>query len=166
MVPRSVLEAARDAKDGGGDWPGVGEVSAELIATMPCAHWLAKLDADVDAAGWLVRGIVVTDATAPTGRLVVGHVGGHGRPDADGRVEAGYTLAVAARGVGLATEAVRAWFEWAHRQGARIARLSIAEGNEASLALAERLGLTAVDRMWDEPDQVWETVLEGTLPLP
>ena len=165
VVPRAVLEASKASAGSGVDWPGVGLVSEELIATMPLGHWLTKLDADPGVAPWLVRGIVVPDPLLPTGQRVVGHAGGHGRPDAAGRVEAGYTLAVTARGHGLATEAVTAWFGWAHQHGGRIGRLSVGEENEPSLAIAARLGLRQVNRTWDEDDQIWETVLEAPLPL-
>jgi len=164
IVPRSVLEAAA-ATGHGVHWPGIGAVSDELVATMPCTQWLARLDADPGVARWSARGIVIGDPDSPTGHRLVGHAGGHGRPDAEGRAEAGYTLAADERGKGIATEAVRAWFDWAHRLGARTARVSIADGNAPSSRLAARLGLTPVDRVWDEDDAVWETVLEAPLPL-
>ena len=165
VVPRAVLESATTSAGGGVDWPGIGPVSEELIATMPVDLWLTRLDADPSVAPWLVRGIVMPDPHLPSGQRVVGHAGGHGRPDDDGRVEAGYTVGVAHRGQGLATEAITAWFGWAHQHGGRIARLSVGEENAPSLAIADRLGLRKVDRIWDEDDQIWETVLEAALPL-
>ena len=109
--------------------------------------------------------MVVPDPASPTGRRVVGHVGGHDRPDDEGIVEAGYTVAEAERGRGYATEAAAGWFAWAHGRGARRARLSTTEDNAASQAVIDRLGLTWVARAWDEDDQVWEDVFEADLPL-
>ncbi|MFJ2771813.1 GNAT family N-acetyltransferase [Streptomyces sp. NPDC087300] len=45
--------------------------------------------------------------------LAVGGMGFHGAPDDEGCVEVGYDLAVAARGKGYATEALRALSQWA-----------------------------------------------------
>ncbi len=71
--------------------------------------------------------------------MVVGDAGFHGPPGTDGELEIGYGLVPAARGAGLATEAVRLLVRWARAQprvAAIIAR--VAEGNEHA-ARSERL---------------------------
>ncbi len=164
VIPRRVL-ASMAEREGDVDWPDVATVSAELVATLPAGLRHRQLEGDPDVAPWLVRGMVVPDPTSPTGRRVVGHVGGHDRPDVHGIVEAGYTVAEADRGRGYATEAAAGWFAWAFARGARRARLSTTDGNAASRAVIARLGLTWVARVWDEDDQVWEDVYEADLPL-
>lgn len=173
LVPADVLEAVgrateraeAGAGDGSVEWPGVGPIAAELASSMPAAMRLRQIEADPTQAAWLIRGIVVPDPTSPTGARVAGHLGGHGPPDDHGTVEAGYTVAVADRGRGLAGRGAAAWFAWAASRGATTARLSIEPGNGSSLAIAHRLGLVAVDRVWDEDDRVWELVHTAPLPL-
>ena len=80
-------------------------------------------------------------------------------------VEIGYSLDPDWRGRGLATDAARAWFAWAHERGARVARLSFDPTNEPSIAVGRRLGLHHVDDVWDVDDEVWEQVWEAPLPL-
>ncbi|QXC59788.1 GNAT family N-acetyltransferase [Aquihabitans sp. G128] len=164
LVPAAVLLAASEA-EGPVDWPGVGTISEELAVAMPAAMRIRQAEADPSVAAWLIRGIVVDDAASPTGLRVVGHLGGHDRPDGDGMVEVGYTVAAADRGRGLATEGARTWFAWAHRHGATTARLSIVPTNAPSIAIAARLGLKPTERVWDDDDQVWEQVFEAALPL-
>lgn len=167
LVPPHLLQAVVAWAEGDDDlpWPDVAPVPAELAPSIPAARRLAQLAGYPTEAPWLVRAIVVPDPSAPDGRAVVGHLGGHGPPDDRGFVEVGYTVAAAARGHGLATEAARAWFGWAHRHGATGARISTTTDNRPSLALAARLGLLATGRVWDEDDQVWELVHEAPLPL-
>jgi len=146
-------------------WPGVGPVARELAETMPASMRIRQAESDPEIAAWLIRGIVVDDPSSDTGVRLIGHIGGHDRPDQHGMVEVGYTVAEAERGRGVATEAARAWFGWAHRHGASVARLSIEQRNAASIAIARRLGLHAGEQIWDEDDQVWEVVFEAPLPL-
>lgn len=171
-MPAEVLTAMDDtgrsrpqAEAGQAAWPGIGPVIEELVSTLPAALRLGQLRADPAIRPWLVRGIIAADASSPSGRAVIGHIGGHGAPGADGSVEIGYTVAEAWRRRGVATEAALAWFSWAHRQGARRARLSTTEDNAASLAIARRFGLDPIGRVWDDDDQVWEAVFEADLPL-
>src|SRR4051812_16532371 len=79
LVPPAVLLAA-SAADGPVDWPGVGSISEELAVAMPASMRIRQAEADPAVAAWLIRGIVVDDAAAPTGQRVVGHLGGHDRP--------------------------------------------------------------------------------------
>ncbi len=147
-------------------WPGIGPVIDELVSTLPAALRLGQLRADPAVRPWLVRGIIAAEPSSPSGRAVIGHIGGHGAPGADGSVEIGYTVANGWRRRGVATEAAIAWFAWAHCHHARRARLSTTEDNAASLAIARRLGLGPIGRVWDDDDQVWEAVFEADLPLP
>jgi RimJ/RimL family protein N-acetyltransferase len=90
----------------------------EILAGEPVRRRWAEgypTEGDVEVAGWLASGamppvtaeapfgpwLVVTDAG-----LVVGGVGFHGHPDAQGRVEIGYGIAAPFRGQGIASAAV------------------------------------------------------------
>ena len=79
--------------------------------------------------------------------VAVGDAGFFGPPAADGEVEIGYALVPAARGCGLAGEAVELLAEWALAQPeirALIARVDA--HNAASLRLLDRLGFVADGR--------------------
>ena len=78
--------------------------------------------------------------------LAVGGFGFRGRPDTTGRIEFGYGLIPAARGVGLATEAVRAALEVAITHGARMAAADTELGNGASRRVLEKAGLIETHR--------------------
>jgi RimJ/RimL family protein N-acetyltransferase len=162
-----VLEhvAAAHGRSEAVEWAGVGTLEPELVDTMPALRRLAQLREDPDLHSWLLRVLVVDDATAATGVRIVGHLGGHGPPEEDGAVEVGYTIAAAERRQGLASEAARTWFTWAHERGAQLARLSTTPDNVASQGVARRLGLIEVGATWDEDDACWELVFEGALPL-
>ncbi|MFE5208990.1 GNAT family N-acetyltransferase [Streptomyces sp. NPDC056600] len=71
----------------------------------------------------------------------VGSMGFHGPPDEEGRVEIGYDLAVAARGKGYATEALRALAGWAlARDGVSVVTARVDPANAASRHVLERGG--------------------------
>ncbi|NYV77408.1 GNAT family N-acetyltransferase [Streptomyces sp. UH6] len=81
----------------------------------------------------------------------VGSMGFHGPPDEEGRVEIGYDLAVAARGQGYATEALRALTAWALAQeavGTVTARVD--PGNAASRNVLERAGFLRTGHLVDD----------------
>jgi len=140
------------------DWGGLVPPAPETLADLPASRRVVQIDADPAVRPWLIR-LLVQD-----GR-VAGHLGGHDRPDEQGMVEIGYSLDPAWRGRGLATDAARAWFGWAHERGASVARLSFDPTNEASIAVGRRLGLRHVEDAWDADDEVWEQVWEAPLPL-
>jgi ribosomal-protein-alanine N-acetyltransferase len=72
---------------------------------------------------------------------VVGDIGFHGPPDANGVVEIGYSVAPTRRRRGYAVEAARALIEWALTQpGIRLIVAGSDPGNAASIATLERLG--------------------------
>lgn len=64
--------------------------------------------------------------------LAIGGLGFFGPPDDSGRVEIGYGLVPAARGIGLATEAVRAALQVAAAHGATVVAADTDSGNRAS----------------------------------
>ena len=73
---------------------------------------------------------------------VIGDVGCHGGPDADGVVEIGYGLAAPYRGNGYAGEAVSALLSMLREQPeVRTIRATTERGNLPSQRLLERLGL-------------------------
>jgi RimJ/RimL family protein N-acetyltransferase len=70
----------------------------------------------------------------------VGDVGFRGPPGSDGRVEIGYALVPAARGEGLATEAVGLLADWAREQpGVDAVTARVDPENDASQRLLRRL---------------------------
>ena len=71
----------------------------------------------------------------------IGGVGFFGPPDNAGRVGFGYGLVPSARGVGLATEAVRAALEFATNHGALVAEADTDVSNVASRRVLEKVGL-------------------------
>lgn len=112
---------------------------------------IVDLELDPAAQPWLGRAIVLTQ---PDGtRRFVGTVGFHAPPDADGRVEVGYRVEPQYRRQGVATEVVRAMFDWAAREhGIRRFRASIAPGNVPSRSIVSRLGFRQVGVQMDEID--------------
>ena len=59
----------------------------------------------------------------------IGSCGFHAPPGPDGRVEVGYRVEPAYRRQGVATEVVRALFDWAHAQGVDRFRASVSPDN-------------------------------------
>ncbi|HEV7622854.1 MAG TPA: GNAT family N-acetyltransferase [Amnibacterium sp.] len=78
--------------------------------------------------------------------LAVGGIGFFGPPDEHGAVEIGYGLVAAARGRGLATEAVQAAVRLAREHGAAVLRADTTLTNRASQRVLEKAGLTEVRR--------------------
>jgi RimJ/RimL family protein N-acetyltransferase len=73
--------------------------------------------------------------------LAVGDAGFHGPPSDDGEVEIGYALVPAARGSGLASEAISLLVGWARGQpGVDRVIARVDPGNEPSRRVLERLG--------------------------
>jgi RimJ/RimL family protein N-acetyltransferase len=73
--------------------------------------------------------------------LAVGDAGFHGPPGDDGEVEIGYALVPAARGSGLASEAISLLVSWARSQpGVSCVTARVDPGNEPSRRVLERLG--------------------------
>jgi RimJ/RimL family protein N-acetyltransferase len=97
-------------------------------------------------------------------RRVIGSIGFHGRPDAEGRLEVGYSVDPPYRRQGYARECVRAMFDWAFsKHGITTFIASISPDNEASLRLTEQFGFVRVGEQIDEIDGL-EYVFETTWP--
>ena len=146
------------------------EVGAEVTAWLPgqlehfLEYRLAQLAVDPTIQGWLGRVIVVTGASGA--RRAIGSVGFHGPPDADGRLEVGYSVEPEYRRRGYAIEAVRSIFDWAHeRHGIRRFVASVAPDNEPSLNLIGQLGFRRVGQQIDPIDGL-EYVFEADWPAP
>ena len=109
---------------------------------------IADVETEPAVAAWLGRAIVVTEVDGR--RRIVGSVGFHAPPDADGRVEVGYHTEPQDRRTGVASEAVGAMFDWATQRGARQFRAAVAQDNVASLAVVARLGFRRADVQLDD----------------
>ncbi len=133
------------------------EIGAGVPADLPdqldnfLQFRIADLEVDPTAQPWLGRAIVTTE---PDGsRRIIGSAGFHSPPDADGRVEVGYRVEPAYRRQGLATEVVRALFDWAAREhGVRRFRASVVPDNVASLAIIRGLGFRQTGVQIDDID--------------
>ena len=125
--------------------------------------WLDRWARDPSAGEWMARSMVLSEGGR---RRVVGSVGFHGSPDAEGRLEVGYSVDPPYRRRGFAREAVRAIFDWAHEhRGTTRFVASISPINEPSLALARQFGFHQVGEQMDEVDGL-ECVFETTWPQP
>jgi [ribosomal protein S5]-alanine N-acetyltransferase len=118
---------------------------------------LAQLTEQPALAPWLIRAVV----RAPD-RVVVGHAGFHGPPDAGGMVEIGYEILPEHRRRGHARAAVAELLAFAREHGAVTARASIAPHNEPSQALVRSFGFVQVGDQWDDEDGL-ELVFERPL---
>ena len=108
------------------EWP-----LRDLLDILP-AH-IALRDDDLPFGVW----VIVERST----NTVVGDIGFHGPPRADGTAEIGYSIVPSRRGRGYATEAARTLIDWARLQ-ARVRRIvaRCLPDNAASIKVLERLG--------------------------
>ena len=141
--------------------------SRELGATVPpgmpddLVHFLeyrsGQMREDPSIQEWIGRAIVLDDMD---GRRVIGSIGFHGPPDDDGRVEVGYRVEPGHRRQGVATEVVRALFDWANREhGITRFRAATAPDNLASQAVLARFGFRQAGVQMDDfdgPELVFE----------
>lgn len=131
-------------------------VPKDWLAEKPLiAMRLQDMAEDPDYAPWSIRAVGLRSE-----HWMVGHIGFHGRPK-DGTAELGYTIFDTARRRGFAEEAIRGMLRWAAENGATRFVLSIAPDNDASQALAAKLGFTRIGTRDDPVDGV-EDVLERT----
>ena len=94
---------------------------------------------------------------------VVGHLGFHGAPDEEGRVEVGYTIDPAYRRRGHARALLAQAIETLEASNVvHVLRASISPDNEASLATIRGFGFEKVGEQWDEEDGL-ETIYERTV---
>jgi ribosomal-protein-alanine N-acetyltransferase len=116
-----------------------------------------QLQKDPSEAPWLFRPGVHRETGS-----VVGKVGFHAPPDADGAVEIGYRVATAYRRQGFAHEMAVGMLRWAAEQGARTAIASVRPDNTPSLRIIERLGFERTGEQMDDIDGL-EWVFQGSL---
>ncbi|HEV7839015.1 MAG TPA: GNAT family N-acetyltransferase [Gemmatimonadaceae bacterium] len=76
---------------------------------------LAKMASGAYEEAWGFYYLFLRDDAAPKKRVLIGAGGFKGAPDAKGEVELGYGVVTEYRRQGYATEAVRAWSEFAFR---------------------------------------------------
>jgi RimJ/RimL family protein N-acetyltransferase len=115
-------------------------------------EWIAIACRDWDERGH--GRVVLLD---PGDGAFLGRSGLRHWPELD-EIEVGWSLTAAARGRGLATEAGRAWLDWGFRElDAPYFTANIAPDNGASIAVAERLGMTPLreDTLHGEPVVVY-----------
>jgi RimJ/RimL family protein N-acetyltransferase len=132
------------------------EVGATLPPEMPdeLEHFLefrsAQLRDDPTIQPWLGRLIVLDDGD---GRRAIGSIGFHGPPDDGGRVEVGYRVDPEYRRQGVASEVVRALFDWADREhGVTRFRAATSPDNLASQAVLARFGFRQTGTQMDDLD--------------
>ncbi len=107
---------------------------------------------------WLVRVVVLKPS-----RVVVGHAGFHGPPDAAGAVEIAYTIVPEQRGNGYAHAVLAALVEEARTHpDVHLVRATISPDNGPSLAVIRRGGFVQVGEQWDDVDGL-ELVVEKNL---
>ena len=109
---------------------------------------------DPDYAPWSIRAMILKE----TGDIV-GSINCHDKPLAfehDGEtgpmIEMGYTVFGPFRRQGIATEAINGLAAMARQKSVRWVRLSISPANEASLALARKLGAIKIGTQVDDID--------------
>lgn len=120
---------------------------------------LREMVQDVARSEWLAPRMMVVRE----GRRLAGHLGFHGPPGEDGRVEVGYGVLPEYRRQGYAVEACRGLFAWAARErGVTRFRAAVSPANAASLAVVRRLGFRQTGVQIDPEDgeeQVFEMEL-------
>jgi RimJ/RimL family protein N-acetyltransferase len=123
---------------------------------------LAQLAVDPSEREWLGRAVLLTDESGT--RQVIGSIGFHGRPDAERRLEVGYSIDPPYRRRGFAREAVQAMLDWAYATHG-IARFvaSVSPSNDASLGLIGQFGFTRTGEQMDDIDGL-EYVFETSWP--
>ena len=109
------------------EWPG-----DELRGAIP--FMLAGLIEHPERVGW-GPWLIVQDS------MVVGDIGGHGPPAADGGVEIGFSVVPSMRSRGIAGEALASLLAWMRRDsGFRCAFARTHAGNVAARAVLSRCG--------------------------
>jgi ribosomal-protein-alanine N-acetyltransferase len=125
---------------------------------------LGQLRLDTTIRAWLGRAMVLTDANGS--RRVVGSIGFHGPPDAQGRLEVGYSVDPPYRRRGYASESLKELLDWAQREhGITRFVASISPDNEPSLRLTAAYGFHKIGEQTDEIDGL-EYVFETNWPRP
>lgn len=119
---------------------------------------LRQLESSPDDLEWIARPAVALDG--PDAGQVVAHIGFHGAPDAEGRVEIGYTVDPLLRRRGHARALLAETITHLEADPrVHLLRASISPDNAASLATIAGLGLAHVGEQWD-PDDGLELLFE------
>jgi [ribosomal protein S5]-alanine N-acetyltransferase len=133
------------------------EIGATIPADMPdrldnfLQFRIADPEVDASAQPWLGRAIVLVEADGT--RRAIGSAGFHAPPDEHGRVEVGYRVEPEFRRKGVATEVVRALFDWAAREhGVTRFQASVSPNNVPSLAIIRGFGFRQVGVQMDDID--------------
>lgn len=121
----------------------------ELHDAETMQHTLDRLSASPNETGWHGWVFIMRWADDAPGRLV-GAGGFHGRPDAQGIVEIGYSMLPSFREQGLATEAVKGLVGWAlgHEAVTAITARTLADGR-ASRRVLEKAGFRLTGEISD-----------------
>lgn len=147
VLPAGLVHALATGTRYDGELPFDGVPDAFAVDAGVIRRRHEQLLADPGEEPWLLRAVV------PHGtRVVVGRIGFHGPPDAEGVVEVGYTVAPEHRRQGVATEALAGLLGWARVQGVSACLASVSPDNAASLATIARLGFVRVGEHIDEED--------------
>ncbi|MCD4523602.1 GNAT family N-acetyltransferase [Nocardioides sp. cx-173] len=117
---------------------------------------------DLDAAAMVREGDTWGPRHVVLGVQAVGSIGCFG-PPVDGETEVGYGLVEAARGAGVATEALRALVAETDRAGVRL-RAAVAPQNRASLRVLAACGFTELRGGDEDGNLVMARPLPATLP--
>lgn len=112
---------------------------------------LRQLESSPDDLEWIARPAVALDG--PDAGQVVAHIGFHGAPDAEGRVEVGYTVDPLLRRRGHARALLAETITHLEADPrVHLLRASISPDNAASLATIAGLGFHEVGEQWDADD--------------
>jgi len=126
-----------------------------LESTWPHAALLEILTAQADmrdGAERYVAWAIIDRGTA----TVIGDIGFHGPPDADGLIEVGYSVEPAWRRRGIAGEALTALLAWVEREpGVRGVTAGCAPDNVASIRLLESHGFARTGTADAAGDMRW-----------
>jgi RimJ/RimL family protein N-acetyltransferase len=123
--------------------------------------WLVNCVPQAEAdPGWVAWGPRLLLLPETDRAIVVGEAGFHGRPDADGVAEFGYTVVARHRRQGFAEEAVRGVLRWAAATpDVQVFRATVDPANGASIGLLRKVGLAQVGRC-RHPERGEELVFE------
>lgn len=137
---------------------GFGNPHGHLIADPgPIPFRIARMADDPQAAPWLLRLAVLR-----TESVIIGSVGFHGRPDADGMIEIGVSVEPAFRGVRFAQEMLHGMWGWAIGQpDVTRLRYTVSPDNAPSQAIIHRFGFAHIGTQLDDVDGI-EDVYEMT----
>lgn len=115
----------------------------DLIDEDAMRHLRERLAAHPGDVGWQAWVFI-----SPVMHRLLGSGGFHGPPDADGRVEIGYSMLTSYREQGLATEAVNALLHWAY-EDARVKQViaHTRDDRDASHRVLEKAGFVQSGRV-------------------